>query len=129
MFSSIPDTLQLITIIVLGGFSFITLFDRSRKQNTKETIENFKSTIESMRLRMEEMDSELKEGRKAHQESLEKIAHLRGENETLKSLLLGKDPESLEYRQKSVELLQTLCSEIKNLDTFIRDHIAKRSNS
>lgn len=111
-----------LTIIVLGIFSTITLVERYRKGKNADIVMNFKETIESMKLRMDEMDIELKETRKNHQESLEKIAHLRGENETLKSLLLGRDPESIQYRDKSLEILTSLVNEVKGLDGFIRMH-------
>jgi len=114
------EPLQIMTIVILGMFSFITLYERYRKGNNQETIGNFEKTIESMRLRMEEMAIELNEGRKAHQDSLEKIAHLRGENETMKSILLGRDPESVEHKQKTLELLQALVDELKRHDSFVK---------
>ena len=120
MFEHASTTLEILTIVVLGAFSFIALFDRNRRATNKDTIENLKETINSMKLRMEEMDKELAEGKRAHQESLEKIAHMRGENETLKSLLLGKDPESVEYKRKTVELLQEMIAELKVHDAFVK---------
>lgn len=120
IFDSISGWLQVITIAVLGVFSFITLYERRKKQENTDTIDNFRATIESMRARMLEMEEELKEARLNHQESLEKIAHLRGENETLKSILLGKDPKSVEYQNKSIELLQSLVDELKRHDAFVR---------
>jgi FtsZ-binding cell division protein ZapB len=116
----ISATLEILTIVILGMFSFITLYERYRKGNNQETIGNFEKTIESMRLRMEEMAIELNEGKKAHQDSLEKIAHLRGENETMKSILLGRDPESTEHKQKTIELLQALVDELKRHDAFVK---------
>jgi hypothetical protein len=116
----ISATLEILTIVILGMFSFITLYERYRKGNNQETVGNFEKTIESMRLRMEEMEIELNEGKKAHQDSLEKIAHLRGENETMKSILLGRDPESTEHKQKTIELLQALLDELKRHDAFVK---------
>jgi hypothetical protein len=116
----ISATLEILTIVILGMFSFITLYERYRKGNNQETVGNFEKTIESMRLRMEEMEIELNEGKKAHQDSLEKIAHLRGENETMKSILLGRDPESTEHKQKTIELLQALVDELKRHDAFVK---------
>lgn len=118
--SHITIALEILTIVVLGAFSSITLYERYRKGNNQETIQNFEKTIESMRVRMEEMAIELNEGRKAHQDSLEKIAHLRGENETMKSILLGRDPESVEHKQKTLELLQALVDELKKHDAFVK---------
>lgn len=120
MFEHASTTLEILTIVVLGAFSFIALFDRNRRATNKETIENLKETINSMKLRMGEMEEEMEEGKKAHQDSLEKIAHLRGENETLKSLLLGRDPESAEYRRKTIELLSELVKELKMHDAFVK---------
>lgn len=120
MFEHASTTLEIMTIVVLGIFSFMTLLDRNRKMTNKETIENLKETINSMKIRMGEMEDEMKEGKKAHQDSLEKIAHLRGENETLKSLLLGRDPESAEYRRKTIELLSELVKELKTHDAFAK---------
>lgn len=120
MFEHVAYWLEGLTIVVLGIFSFVTLLDRRSKSQRDEIITNFEKTIESMKLRMAEMDIELKEGKRAHQDSLEKIAHLRGENETLKSLLLGKDPESSEYKRKTIELLQALVDELKRHDAFVR---------
>jgi len=114
------EPLQIMTIVILGMFSFITLYERYRKGNNQEIISNFEKTIESMRIRMEEMAIELNEGRKAHQDSLEKIAHLRGENETMKSILLGRDPESVEHKAKTLELLQALVDELKKHDAFVK---------
>lgn len=114
------EPLQILTIFVLGSFSFVTLYERYRKGNNQETIGNFEKTIASMRLRMEEMAIELNDGRKAHQDSLEKIAHLRGENETMKSILLGRDPESVEHKTKMIELLQQLVTELKGHDEFVK---------
>lgn len=119
-FDSVSGWLQVITIIVLGVFSFITLYERRKKQEKSDTIDNFRATIESMRLRMEEMEKELEEARLNHQDSLQKIARLSGENETLKSLLLGRDPKSIEYQNKSIELLQTLVDELKRHDALVR---------
>lgn len=119
-FASVATWLEILTIVVLGIFSFITLLERRQKSRNTEIVENFEKTIESMKARMREMDIELKDGRKAHQDSLEKIAHLRGENETLKSLLLGRDPESVQYKEKTVELLQALVDELKKHDAFVR---------
>lgn len=120
MLEHVTYWLEGLTIIVLGIFSFLTLLEHRNKESQSEMIINFEKTIESMKARMAEMDIELNEGRKAHQESLEKIAHLRGENETLKSLLLGKDPESAAYKQKTIELLQALVDELKRHDSFVR---------
>lgn len=122
MFSTgyLPATLEILTIVLLGIFSFITLYERYKKGNNQEIIENFEKTIESMRVRMEEMAIELNEGKKAHQDSLEKIAHLRGENETMKSILLGRDPESTEHKAKTIELLQALVDELKKHDAFVK---------
>lgn len=120
MFDHVPMTLEILTIVVLGVFSFITLYERYRRCNNTETIENFKQAVESMKLRMDEMQEELNEANEAHQESLQKIAHLRGENETLKSLLLGRDPESAEYRRKTIELLSELVKELKTHDAFVK---------
>lgn len=119
-FDSVSGWLQVITIIVLGVFSFITLYERRKKQEKSDTIDNFRATIESMRIRMEEMEKELEETRANHQDSLQKIARLSGENETLKSLLLGRDPKSIEYQNKSIELLQTLVNELKHHDALVR---------
>lgn len=116
----ISATLEILTIVVLGAFSSITLYERYRKGNNQEIIQNFEKTIESMRVRMEEMAIELNEGKKAHQDSLEKIAHLRGENETMKSILLGRDPDSVEYKEKTLELLQALVDELKKHDAFVK---------
>lgn len=116
----ISATLEILTIVVLGSFSFVTLYERYRKGNNQETIQNFEKTIESMRVRMEEMAIELNDGKKAHQDSLEKIAHLRGENETMKSILLGRDPDSVEHKQKTIELLQALVDELKKHDAFVK---------
>ena len=120
MFEHASTTLEILTIVVLGIFSFMALFDRNKRATNKETIDNLKETINSMKLRMEEMEEEMEEGKKAHQNSLEKIAHLRGENETLKSLLLGRDPESAEYRRKTIELLSELVKELKTHDAFVK---------
>lgn len=122
MFSTgyLPATLEILTIVVLGIFSFITLYERYKKGNNQEIIGNFEKTIESMRVRMEEMAIELNEGKKAHQDSLEKIAHLRGENETMKSILLGRDPDSVEHKAKTIELLQALVDELKKHDAFVK---------
>ena len=116
--------LNTFAIIIVGMFSALTLYNQYKRGNNSDTISNFKDTIESMKLRMDEMDTELKETRKNHQESLEKIAHLRGENETLKSLLLGRDPESIQYRDKSLEILTALVEEVKGLDATLTKHHA-----
>lgn len=120
MFEHLAYWLEGLTIVILGVFSFLTLLERKGKAAQSDMIINFEKTIESMKARMAEMDIELTEGRKAHQESLEKIAHLRGENETLKALLLGKDPESTAYKQKTIELLQALVDELKRHDSFVK---------
>lgn len=110
----------MVTIIILGVFSFLTLYERREKQSNDDTIENFRTTIESMRARMEEMEAELKQARENHQESLQKIARLSGENETLRALLLGKDPKTVEYQNKSIELLQMLVNELKHHHAFVK---------
>jgi hypothetical protein len=120
MFEHVAPWLEALTIIVLGIFSFLTLLERRTKTRQNETITNFEKTIESMKARMAEMDIELKDGRKAHQDSLEKIAHLRGENETLKSLLLGKDPQSVQYKEQTIALLQEMVRELKQHDSYVR---------
>lgn len=122
MFENISPIINSIAIVVLGSFSALTLYNQYKKGNNSDTIVNFKDTIESMKARMDEMDVELKETRKNHQESLEKIAHLRGENETLKSLLLGRDPESIQYRDQSLGLLTALVTEVKGLDSTLKSH-------
>ena len=116
----VASWLEALTIIVLGIFSFLTLLERRTKTRQNETITNFEKTIESMKARMAEMDIELKDGRKAHQDSLEKIAHLRGENETLESLLLGKDPQSVQYKEQTIALLQEMVRELKQHDAYVR---------
>lgn len=119
---NINTILGAIAVVVMGILSAITLYTQYRRGANADIVTNFKETIESMKLRMDEMDVELKETRKNHQESLEKIAHLRGENETLKSLLLGRDPESIQYRDKSLEILTALVNEVKALDGLIKTH-------
>lgn len=123
MLENINPIMNSIAILVLGSFSALTLYNQYKKGNNSDTIFNFKNTIESMKLRMDEMDTELKETRKNHQESLEKIAHLKGENETLKSLLLGRDPESIQYRDKSLQILTLLVDEVKKLDGTLQHHL------
>ena len=119
---NVNTILATVTVVVLGILSAITLYAQHKKGNSADIVNNFRETIESMKARMDEMDVELKETRKNHQESLEKIAHLRGENETLKSLLLGRDPESIQYRDKSLEILTALVNEVKALDGVLRSH-------
>lgn len=119
-FTAASGWLQILTILILGVFSFLTLYERRKKQGNADTIENFRTTIESMRVRMEEMEAELKQARENHQESLQRIARLSGENDTLRALLLGKDPKTVEYQNKSIELLQTLVNEFKNHDSFVK---------
>lgn len=114
--------LNTFAIIIVGMFSALTLYNQYKRGSNSDIISNFKETIDSMKLRMTEMDIELKEGKRAHQESLEKIAHLRGENETLKSLLLGRDPESIQYRDKSLEILTALVNEVKGFDATLTKH-------
>ena len=120
MFNIASGWLQIVTIIILGVFSFLTLYERRKKQGYADTITNFKDTIESMKERMAEMDTELKQAKENHQESLQKIARLSGENETLRALLLGKDPKTVEYQNKSIELLTMLVNELKNHDAFVK---------
>lgn len=100
-FSNIATYLEILTVIVLGVFSFITLYDRWRKGEQKTAIENFQATINSMEGRMNEMQLEIDERKREHQVSLEKIAHLNGENKVLRDLLMGRDPDSDKYRQRS----------------------------
>lgn len=99
--NNIAVYLEILTIVVLGIFSFITLFDRWRKGEQKTAIENFKDTITSMERRMGEMQLEIDERKREHQISLEKIAHMTGENKVLRDLLLGRDPETDKYRQRA----------------------------
>lgn len=116
----IATYLEILTIVILGIFSFLTLLDRRQKEAYKEVIGNLKATVDSMSLRMGEMELELEERKKDHHESLEKIAHLNGENKVLRDLLLGNDPASKEYRDESLKLLRALVDELKHHDAFVR---------
>ena len=117
---STTSYLEIVTIVTLGVFSFITLFERYRKGNYKDTIQNFRETIEGMTVRMTEMEKELEETRRNHQESLQKIAKLTGDNETLKSILLGRDPESETYRRRTLEAIESLLREFKIHQNFVK---------
>ena len=119
-FKDFVPVIEIITIVVLGVFSFISLFDRNRKNTYQEIVGNLEKTVASMKLRMGEMELEITERKKEHQDSLQKIAHLTGENKTLMMILQGKDPYSSDYRSKSLKLLQNMLDEMKRHDEFVR---------
>lgn len=129
MFEHVAPWLEALTIIVLGIFSFLTLLERRNKTRQNEIITNFEKTIESMKARMDEMQIEIDDQAKEitkrkeeHQESLQKIATLTGENNTLKLLLTDRDPASEKYRAQSIELLHGLINEMKGISKNLDDH-------
>lgn len=129
MFEHIASWLEGLTIVVLGIFSFLTLLERRNKTKQNDIITNFEKTIESMQGRLNEMQIEIDDQAKEitkrkeeHQESLQKIATLTGENNTLKLLLTDRDPASEKYRAQSIELLHGLITEMKNISTNLNDH-------
>ncbi len=129
MFEHVASWLEALTIIVLGIFSFLTLLERRSKTKQNDIITNFEKTIESMQGRLNEMQIEINDQAKEievrrteHQDSLQKIATLTGENNTLKLLLTDRDPASEKYRSKSLELMQGLIAEMKGISRNLDDH-------
>lgn len=129
MFENVATWLEGLTIVVLGIFSFLTLLERRDKTKQNDIITNFEKTVESMKLRMDEMQLEIDDQSKEidkrkleHQESLQKIATLTGENNTLKLLLTDRDPASEKYRAQSIELLHGLITEMKNISINLNEH-------
>lgn len=123
LFTTAPTTLMgwlgLITIAIFGIFALLNIFDKSLNMRRRESDRVDQHLITSLQASVASLEKVIEEKSKQLTEATIKMEKLITENETLKSVLQGRDNATVEFQKEGLKAM-------KKADTILK--IAERTS-
>lgn len=96
----------LLAIDIAGILAIVGFVDKTRQQRIEEARKLSDDLIEGLRNKIDSMDQKIDEQNKIIDDLRKESLRINTENATLKSILQGIDPDSVNYRKRSYASMQ-----------------------
>lgn len=111
----------LITTIIIGVFSLIALFDRTVAARRKEKDALDESLISTLKATISELTNKIEKMDLAQKENSATINRLLGENNIMKTLLQGRDEQTVLANKAAIETNKIIVHLAKTFDDFLKN--------
>lgn len=115
--------LEILTIMVLGGFSLFQLFWKGMKEKRDVMDGADDRLIKLLQGTVGELERKVKELEGAHLKNSEEIQKLKTENGIMAQLLQGRDQRTIEFQESVIRMLGENSTAIKDLYVVIEKHL------
>ena len=115
--------LEILTIMVLGGFSIFQLFWKGMREKRDVMDGADDRLIKLLQGTVGELERKVKELEASHLKNSEEIQKLKTENGIMAQLLQGRDQRTIEFQESVIRMLGENSTAIKDLYVVIEKHL------
>lgn len=107
MSSTYQDIVTIASIVIIGFFAAISLFDRTKRERAKLASEETTELISILKEKIEALETRVKDAEDNAKIAKTQVEEVRKENNRLVEILQGRDQNTMKYQEMGLKAMET----------------------